>query len=177
MNPNSDGRSAHLSSKRGIENMGSINSNSPTYTAKRKLIENETNTDLAEWAKTENCTHQYTVDKTVGHIGASRNIKFVIWWYGYNAKENFIDPAARKPHHFIARYWSRNERSMNRQPHRNTSSIKPRNQHSRVSSRLQFSGENFDIIYIKFSAYDPNGQRQKHQCTKISRFKYSLPHI
>lgn len=46
-------------------------------------------------------THEYTVDRIVGHNGQEAGRKYVIRWYGYMQVEETAEPPSHTPRNFI----------------------------------------------------------------------------
>lgn len=59
---------------------------------------------------------EYAAVRIVRHFGKGRNIKFVVWWYGYTAADDTAKLPENIPEHFISRHWRRMKKSITTQP-------------------------------------------------------------
>lgn len=100
-NLNSDGRVAQLSCRGVSKNTRFKNSYISVDTAEQKLIDNQTNREIAGRAKIENCTQKYTVDINVKHIRLGCNIKHITQKYSYSSKEEPM----KSPEHVFSTFY------------------------------------------------------------------------
>ena len=57
---------------------------------------------------------EYVVDRIVGHDNTDKGMRYRVRWYGYQAKDDTMEPEANVPKHFIHRYSKRQRHSRTR---------------------------------------------------------------